>query len=295
MYHSITFRMDDASTIDDFFDDGTNLSAGYNTWDDWHLIPTKRPHVGPPELEYKYQNELMYEPIDLTNIGNLKGYYKSRSASWEFAVANGYHDWIKLYNDIIGTLHGKLGYFTLEDDPEYHYRGRFTVKDWDSQPNYSVVTIEALCEPYKYKDRTTRTFTNMANSRHVIPFASTLNNPELPVILRVTVNQNRKYMRVHGLFTDKSAIGGVRDGKYIQIDNVEAGHTYVINGENKTITDIDNSTGISYNAMYKISHMLSFPTLIDGNDNVLAISGSTAFSSTSMVSPIELSYKLRAL
>lgn len=131
MYHSITF-------------------GDKNTWDDWHLVPTSRPVFAPPEFKKK--------TIDIPG-GNgvldvselLTGYpvYENRTGSFEFMVHNGYDDWFRIYSDIMDYLHGKTMRAVLEDDPDYFYEGRYTVNEWKSDKNYSLITIDYDVSPYK--------------------------------------------------------------------------------------------------------------------------------------------------
>ena len=250
MYHSITFSPYD-------------LGESYNTWDDWHLIPTKRPHVGPPELEYMYQNELPYSELDLQNNQKPLGIYKSRSASWEFAVENGHEDWISIYHKIMLGLHGKIGTFTLEDDPEWYYVGRFNVKEWDSGDSYSTVTIEALCEPYKYRvgeGLIAQEAEDIAERTKILSLNSTL-NVGIYANLLLTVNEDRSYVRIYGFFSKPYDFATYRYDTYIQLNDVAAGYSYEINGLSKEIITRNDSTGARYVYSSHVPHMDSFPTL----------------------------------
>lgn len=139
MYHSVTF-------------------GDKNSWEDWHLIPSSRPVINPPEqktmqLDIPGQSGV----IDLSE--SLTGYplFKRRTGSIEFIVVNDYHDivnvdlnWKDLYSEIMNYLHNKTMEMSLEDDPEWYYEGRFKVNSWKSEEFLSRITIDYDLEPYKW-------------------------------------------------------------------------------------------------------------------------------------------------
>lgn len=121
-----------------------------NTWDDWHLVPTSRPLVTPPNVNTSYVTiPGASGALDLTEA--LTGYptYSNRSGSWEFLVMNGYGEWYARYSEIMGYLHGKKMRAILDDDPNYYYEGRFSVASWSSPKNWSHITINYNVGPYK--------------------------------------------------------------------------------------------------------------------------------------------------
>lgn len=121
-----------------------------NTWDDWHLVPTSRPLVSPPNVNTSYVTiPGSSGSLDLTEA--LTGYptYSNRSGSWEFLVMNGYGEWYARYSDIMAYLHGKKLRVILDDDPNYYYEGRFSVASWTSPKDWSRITINYNVGPYK--------------------------------------------------------------------------------------------------------------------------------------------------
>ena len=131
MYHSITF-------------------GDKNTWDDWHLIPSKRPSFNPPTVKSQYVDIPGGNGVlDLTE--SLTGYplYNTRTGSWMFYVENGFKPWDELYSEISNYLHGQKLRAILEDDPGFYYEGRFTVDEWNSDSWWSTITIGYDVYPYK--------------------------------------------------------------------------------------------------------------------------------------------------
>lgn len=132
MFHSITF-------------------GEKNTWDDWRLVPASRPVFNPPEpkiktLDVPGGNGL----IDLSQ--SLTGYpvYQNRTGSFEFIVMNDFKRWHIAYSDIMDYLHGQTMRAVLEDEPDYFYEGRFSVKEWKSEKNWSRISIDYSVGPYKW-------------------------------------------------------------------------------------------------------------------------------------------------
>lgn len=139
MYHSVTF-------------------GDKNTWDDWHLVPSSRPVFNPPTLKTKTLEIPGGDGvIDLSEA--LTGYpvYSNRTGSMEFIVVNDFYEpvkthqeWYEVYSNIMDYLHGQQLQAFLEDDKEYYYEGRFTVNNWKSDKNHSIITIDYDVGPYKW-------------------------------------------------------------------------------------------------------------------------------------------------
>lgn len=148
MYHSVTF-------------------GDKNSWEDWHLIPSSRPVINPPEPK-TMQLDIpgMSGVIDLSE--SLTGYplFKNRTGSIEFIVLNKYNEgvdiyqkWSDVYSDIMDYLHNKSMFLILEDDPDWEYYGRLSVNSWKSEEFNSRITIDYNLDPYKEAhDRHTKTF-----------------------------------------------------------------------------------------------------------------------------------------
>lgn len=122
-----------------------------NTWDDWKILPTERPVFAPP----KQKTTLIDIPggngsLDLSEA--LTGYpvYNNRTGSFKFRVMNGYKPWNERYSEIMNYLHGKSMTAVLFDEPDYLYRGRFSVDDWKSEDTWSIITIGYSVDPYKW-------------------------------------------------------------------------------------------------------------------------------------------------
>lgn len=135
-------------------DDRDNM---VNTWDTWHLVPTGRLVVAPPEVKTEYvEIPGMNGTLDYSEVLTGAPVYKDRAGSWEFYVMNDYQEWYKLYNTLLAYLHGKEFDVILEDEPDYTYHGRLSLNEWRSESGetWSKVVIDYVFSPYKQRSST---------------------------------------------------------------------------------------------------------------------------------------------
>ena len=165
MYHSVTF-------------------GDKNSWEEWHLIPSSRPVINPPEIK----TELIDIPgesgvLDLSE--SLTGYplYKRRTGDIEFIVVNDYHDivtvqqaWADVYSDIMNYLHNREMEICLEDDPEWWYEGRLHVNSWKSEEFLSRITISYDLEPYKWHEKKHEKIFNLSTSEQTYTFTKQIDH-----------------------------------------------------------------------------------------------------------------------
>lgn len=168
MYHSITFKTG-------------SLTYPKNTWDDWHLVPSSRPlFVMPERKTHTIDIPSMNGELDFSESLTLYPVYGNRKGEIEFYVMNGYQEWYELYSAM-------ANYFAqfptlrayLEDDPDHYYEGRFRVKEWNSEKDYSKVIIEYDVGPYKWHRFTSE------------------NNPDYTSFVNVEVPGNVSYVSVN--------------------------------------------------------------------------------------------------
>ena len=125
----------------------------YNTWDEWHLVPSSRPTPSVPTVRTNYVNiPGRNGSLDMSEA--LTGYplYDDRTIEGEFILYDQSLNWMDVYQDIMAKLHGKRMKIRLTDDMNYYYNGRVTVGDFASNSDFSSITISATVEPYKYND-----------------------------------------------------------------------------------------------------------------------------------------------
>lgn len=121
-----------------------------HTFDDWGLIPAKRPVVPYPEVkEQRVEVEAIDgDGIDLTEA--LTGYplFKEREFEIQF-YRQRTDNWSGEISNISNWIHGKKIKMILDDDPMFYYTGRCTVKEAVSDKYWSTITFYCKLEPYK--------------------------------------------------------------------------------------------------------------------------------------------------
>lgn len=164
MYHSITFIDENENEI--------------NTWDTLQLIPSSRPLVVPPSVEFNFvELPMAREPLDATLLK-----YGTREGDWQFVVSQdsekfiwkdfeanqwidlrqftvkelanmkktyGSDDWVTRYVDLLAQVPGHETLVVLEDDPDHFYEGRVMISAWQTGASFSSVTFHYILEPYK--------------------------------------------------------------------------------------------------------------------------------------------------
>lgn len=129
------------------------------------IVPESRPLVNPPEVKTEYVDVPGADgSLDYTEaLSGIK--FKDREGSWTFYVLNdlftlnrSYMKWNELYSLLLRTLHGRRKKMLLESDPGFYYIGRVFVDQWQSNKDYSKLTLRYIIEPWKYPTETTSTF-----------------------------------------------------------------------------------------------------------------------------------------
>ena len=115
MYHSITFA--DLGNSDIYTAEEANnlgrpdlagMIKGYNTWYDWHMIPTSRPTIEHPEITMTFTKiPGRHGSIDFTNYMSDNPIMADRSGSFEFVMVEGYGDRLYTRLSLVNTLHGR--------------------------------------------------------------------------------------------------------------------------------------------------------------------------------------------
>ena len=124
------------------------IISGKNTYGEWHMYPTSRPHVAPPEVKTSYVDiPGANGGLDYTELLNGEPKYGYRKGSWEFLLIP-QDEWASVYRSLVDYLHGKQHTIILEDDPNYIYTGRLSVNQWQSAAHNSLITIDYILDPF---------------------------------------------------------------------------------------------------------------------------------------------------
>lgn len=152
--HSITFF-----TYRDMKDGQTLANVRYNTWTDWHLIPTSAPYVKPYEAKISIATiPGSTKIVDMSEAltGNvLKG---RRTGEWEFIMdieravkdqtINVSNPW-DLYYKIRNEIQGKWVLCILDDAKKRYYTGRIVISDFSIDSGYGKIKFTYNLGSYK--------------------------------------------------------------------------------------------------------------------------------------------------
>lgn len=123
------------------------IISGKNTYGEWAMYPTSRPHIAPAEVKTSYVDVPGADGgLDYTDLLTGEPRYGYRKGSWEFMLIPG-TNWPNVYRSLVNFLHGRQHTVVLEDDPSWEYQGRLTVNSWKSEQHNSLIVIDYVLSP----------------------------------------------------------------------------------------------------------------------------------------------------
>lgn len=135
-----------------YYDGAHSVKFGdYDSWKDWHLIPSSRPVIAPPSerttfVEIPGRNG----KLDLSWALTGGPVYDNRTGNLEFYVDhNQWHGWHTAYATIMKGLQGRRIKVILSDDPSFYYEGLCWIDKWNSSEKASTISIKYDFYPYK--------------------------------------------------------------------------------------------------------------------------------------------------
>ena len=107
--------------------------------------------IGSPEVKVKKIDiEGADSSLDLTDyFGEAK--YENLTHKFNFSTIVPQRDFLSMFSAVKNALHGKKMRIIFDDDPLFYYVGRIHVSSFTNDKRIGNITIEADCEPYKYK------------------------------------------------------------------------------------------------------------------------------------------------
>ena len=121
-----------------------------HSYDDLSLILNSKTIEAPSTKTDTLEVDGMDGVLDFTEFfGSIK--YKNRKLTFEFSTIVSRSEFLSLFTTIQNSLHGKRMKIILDDDPNYYYMGRLSCNSWKANKRIGTITIEADCDPYKYK------------------------------------------------------------------------------------------------------------------------------------------------
>ena len=121
-----------------------------HSYNDLQLILVSK-EIGSPEVKVKKIDiEGADSSLDLTDyFGEAK--YDNLTHKFNFSTIVPQRDFLSMFSAVKNALHGKRMRIILDDDPLFYYMGRLHVSSFTNDKRIGNITIEADCEPYKYK------------------------------------------------------------------------------------------------------------------------------------------------
>lgn len=121
-----------------------------HSFTDLRLILASK-EIGSPEVKTsKIDIEGADGSLDLSDyFGGVK--YGSVTHKFDFSTTAPQTQFLSQFSNVKNKLHGKKVRIILDDDPTFYYIGRLTVSPFTSDKGIGNISIEANCDPYKYK------------------------------------------------------------------------------------------------------------------------------------------------
>lgn len=121
-----------------------------HSYNDFSLLLAKVELGAPQAKVNKIDVEGADGSLDLTDyFGSTK--YENVVHKFDFVTIAPPSTFTTIFSTIKNHLHGKKMRIVLDDDPSFYYIGRLSVSSFTSDRGIGHITIDADCEPYKYK------------------------------------------------------------------------------------------------------------------------------------------------
>lgn len=131
---------------------GVTFGNKHSYWD-WGLLLKSYPEISPPEPKTK----LVDVPgtngmLDLSETLTGHVQYENRTIKFEFVTKISRSEWPFICSEIYDCIHGKTLDIIMDDDTDYCYTGRITIKKREVVKAVTMeITVEAEVEPFKTK------------------------------------------------------------------------------------------------------------------------------------------------
>lgn len=124
----------------------------YHTLNDWELALGNNNYIGNPEMETTYiQVPGRDGLIDATEAISGRRIYKKRQLAFELGgIREGLH-WDSIISSFRNNINGHVCQLIIDNDPNYYWRGRVYIEDFDRFRNLGTFTLSVpMADPYKY-------------------------------------------------------------------------------------------------------------------------------------------------
>lgn len=156
--------------------------GNYHSYNNFNLVLNSKEIASPsPKIE-KIEIPGADGELDFTEFfGEVK--YQNRKLIFNFTLLDTPSNFLTAFSNIQNAIHGKKLHVTLDDDPNFYYVGRCAVDKWKADKNIGKITVEADCEPYKYKNAVTTVSRSITSSGTI-----SLTNLKKSVVPKISTN-----------------------------------------------------------------------------------------------------------
>lgn len=162
-----------------------------NSLESWGLILGNK-EISIPQPKTTYVNvEGADGTLDLTEAVTGETKYNDRTLKYPFTLLDKFMDLPNKISEIANFIHGKKFKIFNYDDMDFYYVGRVSINEFKTSQATGLITLEAVCEPYKYKKDIT-TYQSEINGSKTI-FITNLRRRAVPIIttdseMKITFN-----------------------------------------------------------------------------------------------------------
>lgn len=122
-----------------------------NSFENWGLILGNK-EISIPTPKTSYINiEGADGTLDLTEAVTGETKYNDRALKYPFTLKDKFMDLPNKVSEIANYIHGKKFKIFNYDDLDFYYVGRISINGFKTSKATGTITLEAVCEPYKYK------------------------------------------------------------------------------------------------------------------------------------------------
>lgn len=200
----------------------------YDTWIDFHMIPSDRPTVALPAGNTKLITiPGRSTPLDFSNYLTGHPTFGNRSGSWTFLMDNDFVNqkggWMTFEKDLRNKLHGRIRKVVLRDDPSYFYVGELTLGAWTPGDTRSSITISYNFYPYKKALLSTMDMWAFDDFDFQDGFIQYLENMEVDSIRYVDVLGAKERISPHIAGSGDLSIAKYENGRWVSYGSVYTG------------------------------------------------------------------------
>ena len=151
-----------------------------NTYTDWGLI------LGNKEISLPTPKTIYVDiagadgSLDLTEAVTGETKYEDRTLKLPFTLQNKFMDLPSKVSEIANSIHGKRFKIFVYDDLDFYYIGRVSINEFKTSQATGTITLEAICDAYKYKKNITTYTYEISGSKTIL--VANLRKRVIPVI-----------------------------------------------------------------------------------------------------------------